>query len=119
MFYREASVGYHGKFGMTALVLFGTSAAYVSSVATFSSGIFELTATAQIWISTLPRLQFGLAPRTVVLYRSRRSPISFNQLHPYLDDGCLSFHCRFSLCVEACGSYCHGIWSGADVGSEN
>ena len=40
MFYREVSVGDHGKFGMTALVSFGTGAAYVSSVATFSFGIF-------------------------------------------------------------------------------
>ena len=40
-FYRKVSVGDNGKFGMTALVLFGTIAASVSSVATFSSGIFE------------------------------------------------------------------------------
>ena len=34
-FYREVSVGDKDKFGMTVLVLFGTSAAYVSSVAIF------------------------------------------------------------------------------------
>lgn len=39
-FYREASVGAKfGKFGMSALVSFGTSAAYFSSVTTPFSGI--------------------------------------------------------------------------------
>ena len=39
--HREVSVGDNGKFGMAELALFGTSAVYVSSVATFSSGIFS------------------------------------------------------------------------------
>ena len=100
-FYREVSVGENGKFGMTELVLFGTSTAYVASVATFSSGT----------LSEQPPPSFGYRH-----YRVCSLAISFTL---YLDDGSLSFHCRFSLCVGACGSYCHGVWFGADVASEN
>ena len=47
-FYREASTeAKYGKFGMSALASFGTSAAYFSSVATFFSGIVGGSATAQ------------------------------------------------------------------------